>query len=100
MARCRSASLLELDDRPPAYEDVGRLCAWDTRSAPAQLARSRYEQVVIRALSGRPLRLPGGYLHPVGMSGWSAVVFRHQDGRREVVAIDDLVPHLEAWGRQ
>lgn len=100
VARGRSASLLELDDRPPAYEDVGRLCAWDTRSAPAQLARSRYEQVVIRALSGRPLRLPGGYLHPVGMSGWSAVVFRHQDGRREVVAIDDLVPHLEAWGRQ
>ncbi len=95
--RGRSPSLLDLDDRPQAYEDVGRLCAWDAQSPPAQLARSRYERVVIRALSGQPLRLAGQRLQPVGMSGWSAVVFRREDNHREVIAIDDLVPLLDDW---
>jgi hypothetical protein len=27
--RGRAPSLLDLDDRPPEYEDVGRLCTWD-----------------------------------------------------------------------
>ncbi len=95
----RSPSLLDLDDRPPEYEDVGRLCAWDARSAPAHLARSRYERVVIRAVSGHQLRRNGHRLRPVGMSGWSGVVFRREDDRREVIAIDDLLQHLDAWER-
>ena len=92
----RSPSLLDLDDRPPGYEDVGRLCAWDSGVASAQLARSRYEGVVLRALAGRRLRMHGRRLHPVGMRGWSAVVFRGEDDRREVIAIDDLLEHLDA----
>ena len=97
--RRRSPSLLELEDRPAAYEHVGRLCAWDARSASAQLARSRYERVVMRAVSGQKLRINGSSLRPVGMSGWSAVVFQHEDQRREVIAIDDLLQHLDAWER-
>src|SRR5690606_14872983 len=85
--RRRSASLLELDDRPAQYEDVGKLCAWDALSPPAQLARSLYESVVIRAISGRQLRLDGRRLRPIGMRGWSAIVFRREDNRREVIAI-------------
>ncbi len=27
--RGRAPALLELDDRPDAYDDVGRLCTWD-----------------------------------------------------------------------
>lgn len=98
--RGRSPSLLDLDDRPEAYEDVGRLCTWDALSPPAQLARSRYERVVIRAVSGQQLRINGHRLHPVGMSGWSAIVFRREDHRREVIAIDDLLHHLDDWERQ
>jgi hypothetical protein len=95
--RTASPSLLELDDRPPAYEDVGKLCAWDALSPPAQLGRSRYERVVVRAIAGKELRINGQRLRPVGMSGWSAIVFRRDDNGREVIAIDDLIGHLDEW---
>ena len=95
----RSPSLLDLEDRPPEYEDVGKLCAWDELSPPAQLGRSRYERVVIRAISGQQLRMNGQRLQPVGMSGWSAIVFRREDNGREVIAIDDLLHHLDEWER-
>lgn len=97
--RGRSPSLLELDDRPEEYEHVGRLCAWDAQSPPAQLGRSRYERVVVRAISGQQLRLNGQRLRPVGMNGWSAIVFQRDDNRREVIPIDDLLQHLDAWER-
>jgi hypothetical protein len=96
----RSPSLLDLEDRPGEYEDVGKLCAWDELSPPAQLGRSRYERVVIRAIAGQPLRRNGQHLRPVGMSGWSAIVFRREDNGREVIAIDDLIEHLEDWERE
>jgi hypothetical protein len=54
---------------------------------------------VVRAISGQQLRVNGHRLRPVGMSGWSAVVFRREDNRREVIAIDDLVQHLDDWER-
>jgi len=98
--RGRSPSLLDLEDRPEEYEDVGKLCAWDALAPPAQLARSRYERVVLRAVSGQQLRIDGHRLRPVGMYGWSAVVFRRDDNRREVIAIDDLIHHLDDWERQ
>jgi hypothetical protein len=95
----RSPSLLELDDRPAEYEDVGRLCMWDNLFPPARLARSRYERVLIRAISGQRLRLGTRMLRPVGMSGWSAVRFLDEDGRSESIGIDDLVRHLDDWER-
>lgn len=99
VVRGRGASLLDLDDRPAAYEDVGRLCAWNPRLPPAGLGRSRYEQVVLRAISGQPLHRGGRRLRPFGMRGWSAIVFQHDDGRREVIAIDDLADRLDGWER-
>ena len=99
--RGRSPSLLELDDRPEEYEDVGRLCAWDELFPPAQMNRSRYERVLIRAISGRRLRVDGRMLRPVGMRGWSAVVFEEEGhGGRRTIAIDDLVDHLDRWERE
>ena len=99
--RGRSPSLLELDDRPEEYEDVGRLCAWDELFPPAQMNRSRYERVLIRAISGRRLRVDGRMLRPVGMKGWSAVVFEEEGhGSRRTIAIDDLVDHLDRWERE
>jgi hypothetical protein len=64
------------------------------------MGRSRYERVVLNAVSGQRLRRNGHSLRPVGMSGWSAIVFRREDQRREVIAIDDLLVHLDGWERQ
>lgn len=96
--RGRSPSLLELEDRPEEYEDVGRLCTWDELFPPAQIARSRYERVLIRAISGQRLRMNGRSLRPVGMKGWSVVVFEEEgSGRRTTIPIDDLIGHLARW---
>lgn len=97
----RAPCLLDLSDRPPEYEDVGRLCAWDNLFPERALSRSRYEQVLIRAISGQPLRLEGRWFRPVGMVGWSAVVLRDENGRqRRTMPVDALVGRLEDWGRR
>jgi hypothetical protein len=98
--RGRAPSLLELDDRPPEYEDVGRLCTWDNLFPERELARSLYERVLIRAISGQTLRMHGRRYRPVGMRGWSQVVFRREDDRtRHVFSIDYLLGHLRDWER-
>jgi hypothetical protein len=102
--RGRAPSLLELDDRPPEYEDVGRLCDWDDLFPPNELRRSRYERVLIRAISGQQLRLFGHWFRPVGMRGWSQVVFRRDgEAHNHFFSIDYLLQHLDDWeknGRQ
>jgi hypothetical protein len=96
----RAPSLLDLDDRPPEYEDVGRLCSWDNLFPESVLARSRYERVLIRAISGRKLLLGGARYTPVGMRGWSEVVFRRDDDRtRHLFSIDVLLKYLDKWER-
>jgi hypothetical protein len=95
----RAPSLLELPERPAAYEDVGRLCTWD-HSFDVSTPRSRYERVLLAALSGTPLRLGRQVLTPLGTQGWSRVVFRREwDGRRQTMTLDSLLPHLDAWER-
>jgi hypothetical protein len=98
--RGRAPSLLELDDRPEEYDDVGRLCAWDELFPPAELSRSRYERVLIHAISGQKLRLFGRWYTPTGMRGWSQVIFRRDDRRtRHYFSIDFLLRHLQDWER-
>lgn len=100
VVRGRAPSLLELDDRPPEYEDVGRLCTWDNLFPERKLARSLYERVLIRAISGQKLRLHGRRYTPVRMQGWSEVVFRRDDrGTLHTFPIDFLVGHLRSWER-
>jgi hypothetical protein len=95
----RAPSLLDLPVRPPAYEDVGRLCAWEPPSR-TRVTRSRYERVLIRALSGTPLRIDRQVLTPVGTRGWSKVVFRRDDdGTLQTWSLDDLLPYLDDWKR-
>lgn len=96
----RSASLLDLDDRPAAYEDVGRVCRWaELYPAPA-LTRSRYERVLMRAISGEKLHMNGRWYTPVRMLGWSRILFRRDDdGERRAYSIDYLLQHLDAWER-
>jgi hypothetical protein len=94
----RAPSLLDLDDRPAEYDDVGRLCTWDHLFPERVLSRSRYERVLIRAISGRRLRVGGRWFLPVGMRGWSIVLFRDEEsGERLAIPIDALVPYLDRW---
>lgn len=96
----RAASLLELADRPPAYESVGTLCAWEENLFPEhELPRSRYERVLIRAIHGDRLHLDGGETYtPTGMRGWSHVIFRRErDRSKHVFSLDYLLRHLDDW---
>lgn len=96
--RGRTPSLLELDDRPPAYDRVGRLCTWADLFPVRALPRSRYERVFIRAISGRKLRINRDWYTPTGMRGWSHVVFtRDRDQTRHVFSLDTLLHHLDEW---
>jgi len=96
--RGRAPSLLDLGDRPPEYEDVGRLCTWDNLFPERELSRSRYEQVLIRAISGQRLTMHGVRYIPRGMRGWSQVVFRREGDRTlHVFGIDYLIDHLRDW---
>ena len=96
--RGRAPSLLDLPDRPREYDDVGRLCSWDNLFPERALSRSRYERVLIRAISGRELNLNGRDYIPVGMRGWSAVVFKDSgSGARITLPVDTLVRYLDRW---
>ena len=96
----RARSLLELSDRPAAYDDVGRLCRWDDLFPVARLPRSRYERVLSHAIAGRRVRIEGSWHRPVGVRGWTHVVLRRErDGARRVRSLDELLSHLDAWDR-
>lgn len=98
--RGRAPALLELEDRPPSYEDVGRACTWDNLFPERILARSLYERVLIRAISGQKLHMGGHWYTPVGMRGWSRVIFRRlSDRTRHVYTLDFLLGHLREWER-
>jgi len=95
----RARSLLDLAERPREYEDVGRLCGWQPFYPESLLARSRFEQVVVQALSGQKLHVDGFDYTPAGMQGWSRVVFnRDSDGERLTLPLEDLLPYLPRWG--
>jgi hypothetical protein len=96
--RGRAPSLLELDDRPPEYDSVGRLCQWDDLFPERVLPRSRYERVLGHAISGERLRMDREVYTPVGMQGWGHVIFRKEkDKSRHVLSLDYLLDHLDEW---
>ena len=98
--RGRAPSLLELPDRPAAYDDVGRLCRWDDLFPITLLPRSRFERVLGHAIAGRRVRMDGCWHRPVGVRGWTHVVFRRErDGARRVLSLDEMLAHLDAWDR-
>ena len=98
--RGRAPSLLELPDRPAAYEDVGRLCRWDDLFPLTLLPRSRFERVLGNAIAGRRVHMDGCWHRPIGVRGWTHVVFRRErDGARRVMSLDEMLTHLDAWDR-
>jgi hypothetical protein len=88
-------SLLALDDRPAAYDDVGRMSVWS--GSAIALSQSRYERVLANAVARRPLHLSGAVCTPVRVRGWSRIVFRRPDGGEVAVAVDALVDRLDEW---
>jgi hypothetical protein len=97
--RGRAPSLLELEERPASYSDVGRLCTWGDLFPEHMLPRSEYERVLLYAVSGEPLRLEDDWYAPTAVRGWTQVVFRRRsDGSRRVYTLDDLIAHLRDWG--
>ncbi|CAN5146625.1 hypothetical protein BH23GEM2_BH23GEM2_17970 [soil metagenome] len=96
--RGRAPSLLELPDRPDSYDDVGRGVMWDNLFPERILPRSRYERVIIHAIAGQKLNMNGDLYTPVGMRGWSQVVFRREgDGTQHLFSLDYLLQHLRNW---
>ena len=94
----RTPSMLELEDRPASYERVGSLCTWADLVPVRALPRSRYEQVFIRAIARRKLALNGDVYTPVGMRGWSHVIFqRDLDHSKHAFSLDFLLNHLADW---
>ena len=86
----RSRSLLDFPERPPRYEDVGRIIDWNRHSLRT-LPRSAYECVIHRILERRPLRVGRETFQPERMQGWYEIVFRNvRNGRRRVFNLDDL----------
>ena len=86
----RSRSLLDFSERPPHYEDVGRIIDWNRRSART-LPHSAYERVIHRILEKRPLRVGRETFQVERMQGWYEIVFRNtRNGRRRVFNLDEL----------
>ncbi len=90
-------ALLDLPDRPAAYDDVGRACRWDALFSEKQVRRSQYEQVLIHALRGDVFCYRHHRFMPVKPKGWSAVTFRGGDGRVQTFTLDFLARHARAW---
>ncbi len=89
----RARSLLDFESRPGRYEDVGRLIDWNRRELD-HLPRSKYEKVIRRIITHKPIRVGANAYKPERMQGWYEVVFRNtSSGRRRVFNLDELVRH-------
>ena len=63
-----------------------------------RLARSAYEQVFLKLVSGACLRVGNDVYTPVGMKGWYHAVFRRQsDGAEKLLTIDQLLKKMNDW---
>ena len=84
-------SLLDFEERPAAYDDVGRQIDWGRRRA-RPLARSAYERVIQRVIAHKPLRIGQSSYLLESMPGWYEFVFRNvRTGARRVFNLDELV---------
>jgi hypothetical protein len=63
-----------------------------------RLARSAYEQVFLKLVSGGRLRMGNDVYTPIGMKGWYHAVFRRQsDGAEKMLTIDQLLRKMNDW---
>ncbi|MGH9459256.1 MAG: hypothetical protein ACRD2J_16595 [Thermoanaerobaculia bacterium] len=63
-----------------------------------RLKRSAYEQVFLRLVSGRKLKVGGHTFTPIGMKGWYHALFRDDaNGRQRLFTIDQLLRKMDDW---
>jgi hypothetical protein len=87
-------SLLDFDDAPPAYEDVGRTIDWRRRRS-RPLPRSAYERVIRRIVAHQSWRIGGADYAVERMPGWYEFVFRNvKTGARRTFNLDELARRL------
>lgn len=92
----RARSLLDFTERPSKYEDAGRSIDWNRRKM-REFPRSRYERVIRRVITHRPIQVGSNLYQPERMHGWYEVVFRNtRTGHRRVFNLDELVKHCAA----
>lgn len=90
----KARSLLDLDEGPPAYQDVGRSVDWGRRTG-RPLPRSAYERVMQRVISHQPLQIGRSRYVIDRMPGWYEFVFRNvRTGTRRTFNLDELARRL------
>ncbi|MEO8217492.1 MAG: hypothetical protein ABI718_10470 [Acidobacteriota bacterium] len=63
-----------------------------------RLARSAYEMVFLKLVSGGKLRIGRQTYTPVGMKGWYHAIFRRDsDGKERLLTIDQLLEKMSDW---
>src|SRR5262245_25170417 len=84
-------SLLDFEERPDAYDDVGHGIDWGRRRM-RRWSRSKYEKVIHRVIAREPIRIGQRRYLIDRMNGWYAVDFREVGTkRRRTFNLDELV---------
>jgi hypothetical protein len=84
-------SLLDFEQRPHAYDDVGHAIDWGRRRM-RRWSRSKYEKVIHRVIAREPMRIGQKRYVVDRMNGWYAVEFREAGTkRRRTFNLDELV---------
>jgi len=87
-------SLLDFQERPETYDDVGRAIDWGRRTR--RWSRSKYEKVIHQVIAREPMRIGQKRYRVDRMNGWYQVDFREVGTkRRRTFNLDELV-HLSA----
>jgi len=107
--RGETPSLLDLDERPAAYDDVGHASRWGSvlpelmnfamlmHEESRRLTRSGYEKVFLNLGRLRHIRLAGEELTPIKIRGWYHSIFRAPNGEERLLSIDQLLRHLGSF---
>jgi len=84
-------SLLDFEERPQTYDDVGRSIDWGRRRSRRR-SRSKYERIIHRVIAREPFRIGQKRYRVVRMNGWYHVDFREVGtNRRRTFNLDQLV---------
>src|SRR5437867_4635486 len=84
-------SLLDFQERPQAYDDVGRVIDWGRRRM-RRWSRSRYEKIIHRVIAREPMRIGQKRYRVDRVNGWYQVEFREVGTRRRrTFNLDELV---------
>lgn len=91
----KARSLLDFEERPPVYDDVGRKIDWGRRRS-RPLPRSAYERVIQRVIAHEPVRIGRARYQVERMPGWYEFVFRNvKTGERRTFNLDELARRFE-----